>query len=351
MLSHSLKLAEGFEKHGYEPVLMPKKATKKFWKRMEFLGGNDLTRPFKLKRIIEDPRTVAVISNMYHQNMTLGLASILSSRERRPAVKLIGVSHNAMARVWRGQEYKLPYRLYSKMILEKLDHIVAVSGLVKKDLMEALFIKEDKIKVIYVPVNRKRILDMSAEEVEPEIQKLFDENRVIINASRFTDQKRIDLLIRIFSMVREVEDRVKLLLIGSGEEEVKLKRLVNKLSLDKDVAFLPYTSNPFKYIARSYLFALTSKHEGCPTVLAEASTLGIPPISFYDDYIGSTETIVHGKTGYLVPFGDLEGFARAIIDLLRNPEKRDKFGEEAKKFSTKFDSEKIVKEFLNLIES
>lgn len=351
MLSHSLELAEGFEKHGYEAILMPKRGANKFWKRTEYLGGNDLTRPFKLKKIIEDPRTVAVISGGYSQNINLGLAGMLSSRKRLSSVKLIGVSHTAMARMRRGQTYKLPYRLFSKMILERLDHMVAVSRLVKKDLMDALFIKEDKVKVIYVPVNRNKILEMSAEEVEPEIQKLFDENRVIINTSRFTDQKRIDLLIRIFSMVRGVEDRVKLLLIGSGEEEGKLKRLVNELRLDKDVVFLPYTSNPSKYIARSYLFALTSKHEGCPTVLAEASTLGIPPISFYDDYIGSAETIVHNKTGYLIPFGDLEGFAKAIIDLLRNPEKRNRFGEEAKKFALKFDSEKIVKEFLNLIES
>ncbi len=351
VLSHSLELAEGFERHGYEVIFLPKgKGPREFWKRTLFLGGNDFTRPLRLKSLAEELKPIAVLSNMYHQNMTLGISRLLYPKPYRN-VKLIGIFHNALARKRRGQAWKLPYRLYSKMVLERFDTLVAVSGLVKKDIKEAMFIKDEKVRVIYNPINTARILEMSKEDLEPEIQKIFDENRVIINTSRFTDQKRIDLLIRIFSLVKEEEDRVKLMLVGSGSEENSLRELVKKLKLERDVVFLPYTSNPFKYIARSYLFALTSEHEGFGRVLAEAGVLGVPSVSFYNDYTASPEAVVHDKTGYLIPFGDLEGFARAVIDLLRNPEKRDRFGEEAKRFALKFDSEKIVREFLNLIEN
>ena len=193
-----------------------------------------------------------------------------------------------MARKRRGQTWKLPYRLYSKIVLEKFHTLVAVSQLIKIDLKEAMFIKDEKIRVIYNPLNTNKILEMSKEDLESHLKKVFEENRVVINASRFTDQKRIDLLIKIFSMIKEAEDRVKLMLIGSGSGENSLRELVKKLKLERDVLFIPYTSNPFKYIARSYLFALTSEHEGFGRVLAEAGALGVPSVSFYNDYTAST---------------------------------------------------------------
>jgi N-acetylgalactosamine-N,N'-diacetylbacillosaminyl-diphospho-undecaprenol 4-alpha-N-acetylgalactosaminyltransferase len=73
-------------------------------------------------------------------------------------------------------------------------------------------------------------------------------------------------------------------LIGAGDNLDELKQLSNDLSLGEQVTFLPFSLNPYKYMAKADLFVLSSIFEGFPIVLAEISSLRVP-------FVGSRKAV------------------------------------------------------------
>ena len=120
--------------------------------------------------------------------------------------------------------------------------------------------------------------------------------------------------------------------MGEGSEREKLEALVKELGLDGDVWMPGFVDNPFKFMKRATVFALSSKFEGAPLVLAEALSLGVPVVST-DCPSGPREILEGGKWGKLVPVGDHEKLAEAILETIENPPDREKLKERGRNFS------------------
>ena len=350
MINSSKMLAEGFSRKGYDVIFVANREGKvKPWDEVIYLNANDFTRPFKLKKIIEDLRPVAVFSNMFTQNVSLSLSRLLVGEEVRKSTKFIGISRNGSSRLRRGQWYKLPYRFFIKKVYENLDWVVAVSSVVKRDIMETFFVREEKIKVIHNPFDLEMIRMKADQPIEDNLSYIFSNYRVLINTSRFSEQKRLDLLIRAFRRIRDRFSDVKLMLVGEGEEEEFLKDLTRSLGLERDVIFLPFTDNPFKYMKRSYLFILTSRDEGFGRVLVESFYVGTPVVAYYNEYSGVVDIIDNGKNGFLVPFGNEDELVRKISYLLENPRLREEFSREGVRKAQEFALERILSKYEELI--
>ena len=350
MINSSKMLAEGFSKRGYDVIFVANKEGRvKPWDEVIYLNANDFTRPFKLKKIIEDLRPIAVFSNMFTQNVSLSLSRLLVEEKVKRSTKFIGISRNGSSRIRRGQWYKLPYRLLIKKIYENLDWLVAVSSVVKKDIMETFFVKEEKIRVIHNPFDLEMIRKKADQPIEDSLSYIFSNYRVLINTSRFSKQKRLDLLIRAFRKIRERVSDVKLMLVGEGEEEDFLKNLARSLGLERDVIFLPFTDNPFKYMKRSYLFVLTSRDEGFPRAPTESLACGTPVVAYYNEYSGVVDVVDDGKNGFLVPFANEDELVRRISYLLENPPLREEFSREGVKKAQEFALERILSKYEELI--
>lgn len=114
----------------------------------------------------------------------------------------------------------------------------------------------------------------------------------------------------------------RLTIAGKGKHEPELRRMLNPQLQDGRVRFVG-TLNPNQipdFLAGIDLFLFPSHFEGCPNALLEAMMSGTVPVAW--QLPGITDfLLVHGQTGILVPTGDVDCFADAIIDLSRNREK------------------------------
>jgi glycosyltransferase involved in cell wall biosynthesis len=221
------------------------------------------------------------------------------------------------------------------------DAVVACSKGVAEDLVQNMKVPRERVHVIYNPTDP----EIEAKAQEPVEHPWFKNFKipVILCVARLDPQKDLPTLIRAFSIVRK-ERPARLAILGEGSERAKLKALVKELGLEGDVWMPGFVDNPFKFMKRATVFALSSKFEGFGMVIAEALAVGTPVVST-DCPSGPAEILGEGKWGKLVPVGDHEKLAEAILEAIENPPDREKLKERGRDFSL----DRIGQQYLQLI--
>jgi glycosyltransferase involved in cell wall biosynthesis len=210
--------------------------------------------------------------------------------------------------------------LYTRLI-GSADHIIAVAGKLKDDyLVPIAGISPEKISVIYNPVQLQKVRLAAEQPVREDWFGKID-GGFLLAVGRLELQKDYPTLLRAFSIVKEKKP-LKLLILGEGTERPALESLVRELGLEKDVLLPGYSSNPFRFMKKAEVFVFSSKHEGFGNVLLEAMACGVPIVST-DCPAGPSEILEDGKWGKLVPVGDPQALATAILDTLEHAIKPD----------------------------
>lgn len=196
------------------------------------------------------------------------------------------------------------------------DKVVGVSHGVAKELTDVMNISKEKVTFIPNPVVTPQIFELSqCDPGHPWMQS--SEIPVIVTVGRLVKQKDHEtLLLSIYKILKQ--RKVRLVIVGEGEEKVRLKNLARSLEIEKAVDFVGFTNNPFAYMKRAAVFVLSSRFEGLGNVLIEAMALGTPIVST-DCKSGPAEILAHGRYGRLVPVGDPDALASAIIETLDKP--------------------------------
>jgi glycosyltransferase involved in cell wall biosynthesis len=110
---------------------------------------------------------------------------------------------------------------------------------------------------------------------------------------------------------------------------------------ERMIEWLGHTDEVRPYIAQADIVVLPSYREGTPRSLLEASAMGKPVIA--TNVVGCREVVEHGRTGLLVPVRDSKALADAIIELVRDPERRARMGAEGrKKVRQEFDERLVI---------
>jgi len=125
-------------------------------------------------------------------------------------------------------------------------------------------------------------------------------------------------LLRAFARIRQYR-AAQLMILGEGDERASLEALARKLGLAEHVSMPGFVPDPGAYMARASVFVLSSSWEGFGNVLVEALAGGCPVVST-DCRSGPSEILQDGKYGRLVPVGDHETMARAILETLDSPQ-------------------------------
>lgn len=232
--------------------------------------------------------------------------------------------------------------LAAKFSYPLADKVVAVSKGVAVDLAKTTGIPLDKIDVIYNPVITDSLFQQAQEPIDHPWFKV-GEPPVIIAVGRLHPQKNFANLIYAFSKVRQTVP-ARLMILGVGPKENRLRKIVQSLGLEDDVAMPGFCQNPYPYIAKSTVFALSSAWEGFGMVLVEAMALGIPIVSTACPS-GPSEVLDEGKYGLLVPVGDSDAMAKALIKALAGNGKKD-----TSDWTKQFKAEVCARQFLKLLE-
>ncbi len=193
------------------------------------------------------------------------------------------------------------------------DSITAVSHGVARDLATTAKLSLESIEVIYNPTITPQLSQKSQESIgHPWFAP--GQSPVVLGVGRLEQQKDFPTLIHAFAKVRQMQT-AKLVILGSGREEKKLLSLVDELKLNEDVAMLGFVDNPYAYMAKSAVFVLSSAWEGFGNVIVEAMAVGTPVVSTNCPN-GPEEILDNGKYGELVPVGDSQAMAEAILRVL-----------------------------------
>ena len=135
----------------------------------------------------------------------------------------------------------------------------------------------------------------------------------IINVGRLTYQKDIITLLKSFSKLIKIR-KARLLLIGNGSEENKIKIFVKKYKLSAHVKIINFQHNPYNYISLADVKVLSSRFEGNPNILLEIACLKKLIIST-DCKVGPSEILQRGKGGILYNVGDFNSLYKILKNL------------------------------------
>jgi glycosyltransferase involved in cell wall biosynthesis len=266
----------------------------------------------KLIGYLRRERPTALIPSLHYANEVALLAKYLA----RVPTKVLIPEHNMLSTEVKYHEKGIRQRLIPlavRFLYPLADGIVAVSRGVAEDLVQTTGMSPKRIHVIYNPVITPQLYEMAKEPVD---HPWFNpgEPPVILGVGRLEAQKDFTTLIRAFALVCQVRP-ARLMILGWGPDSPHLEALIRELGLEDDVAMPGHVKNPFAYMARASVFALSSAWEGLPTVLIESMALGTPVVST-DCKSGPREILDNGKYGKLVPVGDSKSLADAILKVL-----------------------------------
>lgn len=191
--------------------------------------------------------------------------------------------------------------------------IIAVGQSVKNNLIEYFGINEKNIEVIY-----NTTLDNDQEiTIEPLMKEIKDNNGIIIsNIGRLSEQKGQIYFIEAAKNVITQYNNVYFFIIGSGEDEEKLREKIKDLNLEDKIFMLGYRKDVKSLMKQSDIICLSSLWEGLPLVPIEAISLG--KIVVATDVGGTCEIIQDGFNGYICQKRSSKELSNCIINALLN---------------------------------
>lgn len=222
------------------------------------------------------------------------------------------------------------------------DQIVTASQGVAADVSNITGVPLESIQVIYNPVVTPEVLENLHQSID---HPWFDagEPPVILGVGRLVSQKDFPTLIRAFARVR-LRYPSRLMILGEGEDRPKLEAMLRELGLGEDVALPGFVENPYAYMSRAAVFALSSVFEGFGNVVAEALAAGTPVVAT-DCPSGPAEILANGQYGHLVSVGDADALADSIVEMLQNPIPSKILQQRSQDFSL----DRITHQYLNVL--
>jgi len=191
------------------------------------------------------------------------------------------------------------------------------------------------------------IANPSPYELQENIPSL--EHKTILCVGRLTYQKGFDLLIPSWSKVAHKLDGWKIIIVGTGEDEVSLKEMAVNYGVSDSIIFAGQQKNMDPFYRQASFFCMSSRFEGLPMVLLEARSYKLPIVSFDCD-TGPTEVIKEGRDGFLAINANIHDLSQKVLKMATmNENTFSDFVESSKQASKHFEIKNIINLWVELI--
>jgi len=250
------------------------------------------------------------------------------------------------------------YKSCIKLLYNFSDNIVVITKEEKENLIQNYRAKQEKISVIYNPIDSKKIKKLSEKNPNNSIHSLSEDMFRFINIGRLSFPKNQELLIDCFIDFHKTYPNSELIILWEGPLR---KDLEIKIWSHKNIYLLGLQKNPYSFLVHSNCFVFTSRYEWMPGVLLEASSLWLPIISTdcstwpkeilqkeVKSFKGVTKTLFTDY-GILTPINSKKHILEAMIKIYTDHDLQKKYQKKSLERSKDFQIENIIKEWEGIL--
>ncbi len=221
-------------------------------------------------------------------------------------------------------------------VFNKADGIVFQTARVTECFSDEI---KRKGRVIHNAVGNEQVYTA----VTPELRE-----KKLTAIGRLSSQKDYPTMLRAFAKVLELHPEYRLEIFGGGPDLEKLTSEAEKLGIADNVRFMGVSKTAITEAAKGSGFVMSSIFEGMPNALMEALAVGLPCVSTDCPY-GPAELIEDGVNGLLVPVGDSDALAEAMLKMIEDSEFAEACGRRAKEILDTHSVDAIAEQYCKFI--
>ena len=214
----------------------------------------------------------------------------------------------------------------------RADKVITLSQGMTDHLIDEEGLPAELMSIIPPPIDVARIRSLGREPVDhPWLQA--GGPPVVLNVARMAPQKDQSTLLKAFAEATDSRPDLRLIIVGDSSEEPRRALLAEAelLGVADKVDLVGFDANPYRYMTRAAVFALSSLWEGFGIVLAEAMACGCPVVAVDCPY-GPSEILLDGQAGAVVPMWDPGALAKGIVHQVVAPTAQDVLAKRARDF-------------------
>lgn len=244
-------------------------------------------------------------------------ALVAVSLRRRPPMVL--TLHNLAVGTRSGIRANVARRI-ERRVIARVDHVIVISDEIGRSLDGLV---DPQRRTFIRPVSPQRTVAIAADQVRRSYG-VDSAAPLVVIVARLHPQKDLSMFLRAFARVHDVIPAARALIVGEGPQRSALTAERDALGLGEAVVFAGFRPNPVDEMNAGDVVALSSRWEGSPLAVAECLSIGRPLVATAVG--GVAGQLTDGVDARVVPIGDDQSFATAIIQLLTRPEQARQMG-------------------------
>lgn len=271
----------------------------------------DLASAWRLARVIALHRPEIVHA---HDPHAVAMASMALSFGVGPVTPTLVASRRV--------DFHLQKHSFSRWKYRQVTCFIAASEAIA-DILAADGIPRSRIVVVHDGIDVERVRHVPAADIHAEFW--FPKGApVLVNVAALVPHKGQKFLVDAMARVRRKVADAQLVIFGDGELKPALEQQIRELDLAKHVVLAGFRDDVLGLMRSADLFVMSSVTEGLGSTLLDAMAFELAVAGTRAG--GIPEAVEHGVTGLLVPPGNADALADAIVTLLGDPALRERMG-------------------------
>jgi len=311
-----------------------------------------IIHPIKTEKVL-DPFSVIKVASV----IKLGCYDVIHSHASKDLwfiVPALQILKNKISLVFTKHvgSYIIKKDFLHNKIYSRVDLAIAISSVIKINLIETTTLTEDKIKIIFNGVDLEKFNPENADRNKLRKELNIAENEILIGMTgRFSRGKGHEEFLFAAKQLIKIFSHLTFVIVGEashGEDEYasSIKNLALNYNL-KNVYFLGFRSDIPDVLAATDIFVFPSHAESFGIALIEAMAMFKPSVCSNSQ--GVLDIAVNNETSYLFKVKDGNDLNEKLKQLILDPGKRNTFGDNARKrVSGFFDLEKVTDQIINV---